>query len=77
MGGDLRLQFQVDAAAPVAEAQPIGLSTGHHRAARVESATTGDAARIGCLTDEDLLRHALHQVKKFQQWLTLHFRLRQ
>ncbi|MFQ2102520.1 putative nucleotidyltransferase substrate binding domain-containing protein [Aeromonas sanarellii] len=28
-------------------------------------------------TERDLLRHALHQVKKFQQWLTLHFRLRQ
>lgn len=27
--------------------------------------------------DRDLLRHALHQVKKFQQWLTIHFRLRQ
>ena len=27
--------------------------------------------------ERDLLRHALHQVKKFQQWLTLHFRLRQ
>ncbi|WP_439834114.1 putative nucleotidyltransferase substrate binding domain-containing protein [Aeromonas enteropelogenes] len=28
-------------------------------------------------SERDLLRHALHQVKKFQQWLTLHFRLRQ
>ncbi|KFN19870.1 putative nucleotidyltransferase substrate binding domain-containing protein [Aeromonas bestiarum] len=27
--------------------------------------------------ERDLLRQALHQVKKFQQWLTLHFRLRQ
>lgn len=27
--------------------------------------------------ERDLLRHALHRVKKFQQWLTLHFRLRQ
>lgn len=27
--------------------------------------------------DRDLLRHALHQVKKFQQWLGVHFRLRQ
>ncbi|MGL5815033.1 MAG: putative nucleotidyltransferase substrate binding domain-containing protein [Aeromonas sp.] len=27
--------------------------------------------------DRDLLRHALHQVKKFQQWLSIHFRLRQ
>jgi CBS domain-containing protein len=27
--------------------------------------------------ERDLLRHALHQVKKFQQWLGLHFRLRQ
>ncbi|WP_310596958.1 putative nucleotidyltransferase substrate binding domain-containing protein [Aeromonas aquatica] len=27
--------------------------------------------------DRDLLRHALHQVKKFQQWLGIHFRLRQ
>lgn len=28
-------------------------------------------------SERDLLRQALHQVKKFQQWLTLHFRLRQ
>ncbi|USV55866.1 putative nucleotidyltransferase substrate binding domain-containing protein [Aeromonas encheleia] len=28
-------------------------------------------------SERDLLRHALHQVKKFQQWLALHFRLRQ
>jgi CBS domain-containing protein len=28
-------------------------------------------------SERDLLRHALHQVKKFQQWLVLHFRLRQ
>ncbi|MGY3856547.1 putative nucleotidyltransferase substrate binding domain-containing protein [Aeromonas intestinalis] len=27
--------------------------------------------------ERDLLRHALHQVKKFQQWLGIHFRLRQ
>lgn len=37
---------------------------------RVRVADLGPAER-------DLLRHALHQVKKFQQWLTLHFRLRQ
>lgn len=28
-------------------------------------------------SERDLLRHSLHVVKKFQQWLTLHFRVRQ
>lgn len=43
------------------------LKEGDHRV-RVDSLSHGD---------RDLLRHALHQVKKFQQWLGIHFRLRQ
>ncbi|PTT51734.1 putative nucleotidyltransferase substrate binding domain-containing protein, partial [Aeromonas sp. HMWF014] len=48
---------------------------------RLRSQLKGGDSRvqIGELShgERDLLRQALHQVKKFQQWLTLHFRLRQ
>ncbi|PJG60101.1 putative nucleotidyltransferase substrate binding domain-containing protein [Aeromonas cavernicola] len=48
---------------------------------RLRSQLKGGNSRvpIGELShsERDLLRQALHQVKKFQQWLTLHFRLRQ
>jgi CBS domain-containing protein len=48
---------------------------------RLRSQLKGGDSRvqIGELShgERDLLRQALHQVKKFQQWITLHFRLRQ
>lgn len=48
---------------------------------RLRSQLKGGSSRVEVEelshSERDLLRQALHQVKKFQQWLTLHFRLRQ
>ena len=39
--------------------EPFRLTRGHDRASRVEPAAGRDAARVGCLTGEDLLLHVL------------------
>ena len=65
-GGGVSALYPAEAAQPTQRAQPA-------QGRQQPSADTSDLSH----SERDLLRQALHQVKKFQQWLTLHFRLRQ